>query len=81
MVKRRFDAAALFEALDAQRLARGLSWEQVAKDTGVSAATIKRTREGGRMEVDGMLAMVGWLRVPVERFVRELHDGQESLPQ
>jgi len=72
MVSRRFDAAALFDALDAQRVARGLSWEQVAKEIGVSAGTIKRTRDGGRMEVDGMLAMVGWLGVPVERFVREL---------
>jgi hypothetical protein len=37
----------------------------------LSAATIARTRTGGRMEVDGMLAMVGWLKVPVETFVRD----------
>jgi hypothetical protein len=44
---------------------------QVAAATGVSAATIARTRTGGRLEVDGMLAMVHWLGVPVETFVIE----------
>ena len=57
--------------MDAQRIERGQSWHQVAATIGVSEATIQRTREGGRMEVDGMLAMVGWLNVPVETFVRE----------
>ena len=38
---------------------------------GVAAATLRRTKQGGRLEVDGMLAMVGWLQQPVERFVRE----------
>ena len=67
----RFDSKALSAALDAQRVARGMTWTQVAAATGVSAATITRTRAGGRLEVDGMLAMVRWLGVPVEKFVRE----------
>ena len=68
---RRFDAASLFAALDQRRSARAMTWEQVAREIGVSASTIKRTQAGGRMEVDGMLAMVGWLGVPVETVVRE----------
>jgi transcriptional regulator with XRE-family HTH domain len=67
----RFDAKALYDALEKQRSARGLTWTQVAAEIGVSPATIQRTRTGGRMEVDGMLAMVRWLGVPVETFVRE----------
>jgi transcriptional regulator with XRE-family HTH domain len=67
---RRFDSSALFAALDRERLARGLTWTQLAAEIGVSASTIQRTRRGGRMEVDGMLAMVGWLGVPAETFVR-----------
>lgn len=66
---RRFDAPALFAAIDRQRIARSLTWEQAAKEIGVASATIKRTQHGGRMEVDGMLAMVAWLGVPVEDFV------------
>jgi len=64
----RFDPKALYQALDARRVEHGLTWKQVAAETGVAEATIKRTREGGRMEVDGMLAMVSWLGVPVETF-------------
>jgi hypothetical protein len=56
----RFDAAALYAALDAQRKARGMAWTQVGNEIGVSPCTIMRTRLGGRMEVDGMLAMVRW---------------------
>ena len=66
---RRFDSKALYAALDAQREARDLSWQQVAQEARVSVSTIARTRKGGRMEVDGMLAMVNWLGVAVETFV------------
>jgi len=57
--------------MDARRQALGLSWSEVARQTGVSAATLTRTKLGGRLEIDGVLAMVGWLEQPVERFVRE----------
>jgi transcriptional regulator with XRE-family HTH domain len=67
----RFDSKALYAALDVQRSRREMTWSQVAAETGVSAATITRMRAGGRLEVDGMLAMVRWLGVPVETFVRE----------
>ena len=68
---RRFDAQALYLALDEQRQARGMSWSDIAGEIGVSASTLRRTKAGGRMEVDGMIAMVDWLGVPVETFVRE----------
>jgi transcriptional regulator with XRE-family HTH domain len=67
----RFDAQALYEALDRRRTERAMTWAKVAAEMGVSVTTIARTRTGGRMEVDGMLAMVRWLGVSVETFVRE----------
>ena len=67
----RFDVKALHEALDKRRSSRGMTWAKVAAEMGVSATTVTRTRIGGRLEVDGMLAMVRWLGVPVETFVRE----------
>jgi len=66
----RFDAKALYSGLDARRDERGLTWKEVAAEIGVAETTIRRTKDGGRMEVDGMLAMVHWLGVPVETFVR-----------
>jgi len=71
---RRLNSKALYEALNQQRLARDLTWRQVAAEIGVSVTTITRIKNGGRMEVDGMLAMVGWLQVPVETFVLDSLD-------
>jgi len=64
----RFDARALYDALDDQRRSRAMSWQQVAEETGVSSSTLTRTRHGGRMEVDGTLAMVRWLGRTIESF-------------
>lgn len=75
----RFDTKALYAALDAQCHERGMTWTQLAVEIGVSAATITRTRLGGRMEVDDMLAMVRWLGVPVETFVRESTPGLAQM--
>ena len=68
---RRFDSAALYQEIDKQRKERGMTWAAVAKEIGVSTTTITGTKKGGRMEVDGMLAMVHWLGESVETFVRE----------
>ena len=64
----RFNARALYEALNAQRQARGLTWTQLGHELGIAPSTLTRTRLGGRMEVDGMLAMVRWLNRTVESF-------------
>ena len=74
----RFNPRALYVAMDAQRLARGMSWAQVGAELGISPATLTRTRLGGRMEVDGMLAMVRWVGRSVESFTfgyREANGG------
>lgn len=64
----RFNARALYAALDAQRREREMSWQAVSFEVGVSPSTLTRTKLGGRMEVDGMLAMVRWLGRTVESF-------------
>jgi hypothetical protein len=38
-----------------------VSWSALGQEIGVAAATMQRLRQGGRMEVDGLLALVGWL--------------------
>lgn len=65
-----FDSPALYAALDARRLARSISWRQVALETGVAASTILATKRARRMETDGMLAMVRWLGCVPEKFIR-----------
>lgn len=68
---KRFDVKAMHKAIDEQRKRRNMSWADVSREIGVSASTLRRTNEGGRMEVDGMLAMVNWLNEKVETFVIE----------
>lgn len=68
---KRFNAEALYHALDKERQRREMTWTDISKEIRVSASTIARTKKGGRMEVDGMIAMVSWLGVPVETFIRE----------
>lgn len=65
-----FDLESLHAELDAERVRRGLTKQRLAEDIGVSASTISRAAGGGIMEADGVLAMVRWLGVPPERFVR-----------
>ena len=67
----RLDSRTLFDAFDAERKKRNMIWKQVAIKIGVSESTITRTRKGGRMEVNEMLAIVSWLGVPVETFTRK----------
>jgi hypothetical protein len=64
----RFNTSALYEALDAQRRERCMNWTQVAAEVGVGVSTLTRTKAGGRLEVDGTLAMVRWLGRTVESF-------------
>lgn len=66
--KGRFNPRALYEAMDAKRRAEGKSWTQVGAELGIAPGTLTRTRLGGRMEVDGMLAMVRWVGRSVESF-------------
>ena len=63
------NAVALYAAMDSQRRSRGMSWVEVGREIGVSPATLTRTKLGGRMEVDGMLAMVRLVGQTVEHFV------------
>jgi len=74
----RFDAAALYRALDARRIARDISWREVASETGVAVSTMTRTKLGGRLEVDGTLAMVRWLGRTMESFTYGQARGRRS---
>ena len=65
---RRLHPPALYAALDAERRQRGVTWQQVARECGVSAQTIQRTQRQVGFEVDGILALAAWLGRPIEDF-------------
>jgi transcriptional regulator with XRE-family HTH domain len=70
MPKPRLDVQALCDALDQQRRARKLSWRQVAAEVGVGSSTLSRMTKGHRPDVDSFAALVDWLGVPADGFLR-----------
>ena len=65
-----FDSEAFYEALDATRQARQLTWKQVAAESGVSASTLTRMAQGRRPDVDGLAALAAWSGLKADDFVR-----------
>jgi transcriptional regulator with XRE-family HTH domain len=59
-VKGSFDNDKFYASLDAQRVARRLTWKQVAEESGVSASTLTRMSQGKRPDVDGLTALLAW---------------------
>ncbi len=70
MAESRLDVAALYVTLDSERQQRGLSWRQVAHEAGVGPSTLSRMAQGNRPDVDSFVAVVQWLGMPAEQFMR-----------
>lgn len=66
-----FDLRAFHSALDGQRIAKGLTWKEVAEQSGVSASTLTRIAKGRRPDVDGLALLLVWLGVDFYPFVPE----------
>ncbi len=66
---RQFDVAALHAALDAERGARGLTWKDVAAQSGVSASTLTRLSQGRRPDVDSLVALTQWMDLSADAFM------------
>ncbi|HLJ50847.1 MAG TPA: hypothetical protein VKU01_32775 [Bryobacteraceae bacterium] len=79
MISTDFDLAALFEALDAQRQARGLTWSQALREINraserrarhqIARSTVTGLRTRRVAEGDGVLQMLQWLNRTPESFV------------
>lgn len=70
MTEAHLDIPALYAALDANRKEKDLSWRDVAREAGVSPSTLTRMAQGKRPDVDGFAAMIAWLGLPAEHFLR-----------
>lgn len=74
MIRKALNVQALYEALDLIRSHTGKSWRQIAAETGISPSTFSRMATGNRPDVDALVTMLAWLRVPVERFTADAPD-------
>jgi hypothetical protein len=67
----RFDAAAIYRALDAQRDARQWTWPKLAAAIGgVSPSMLTHLANGGRVSMPSIVRIIGWLGRPVADFTR-----------
>lgn len=66
-----FDLNELSRQIEATRLERELSWTEISRQVGVATSTIRRFSHAFDAEADGVLALIGWLGVPPERFIVE----------
>ena len=86
MSRPHLDVQALRDALDQQRRTRQMSWRQVASEAGISPSTLSRMTQGKRPDVDSFAALVDWLGVPADTFLRgasgtgdTIASGRETL--
>lgn len=70
MAQSRLDVRALYLTLDSERDQRHISWRQLAQEAGVGPSTLSRMAQGNRPDVDSFVALVQWLGMPAEQFMR-----------
>src|SRR5262249_15541711 len=69
MGKLRFDSQALFDAVDAQRRQRGMTWAELSQELNISTSTIKSmTKRSWGIELDGVIGLARWVGRTVESF-------------
>jgi hypothetical protein len=66
----RFDTRKLHTALDAKRIARGMTWPEVSREVGLSAPSLTYLARGGRTGFPHVMRIVRWLGLPAAYFTR-----------
>ena len=80
-MKGSFDNEKFYAALDSERTSRGLTWKQVAEESGVSASTLTRMAQGKRPDVDGLTALLAWGRLQADSFMVSSENPADPLTQ
>lgn len=82
-----FDVRGLWDAIDAERRARGIRWRRVLEEMAVpgvehpmSLSTIQNLRRLDTVTCQHALGMIGWLRRTPESFVPEFNGRGVPLP-
>jgi transcriptional regulator with XRE-family HTH domain len=70
LLEKRVDVTRLHAALDAERRDRGLSWRQLATEADISSSLFTRMSKGHSPDLESFAALVEWLGVPAEQFMR-----------
>jgi transcriptional regulator with XRE-family HTH domain len=66
-----FDAEAFYAVLNSQREARGMTWKDVAAESGVHASTLTRMGQGKSPDANGLAALLTWAGLQADSFIRK----------
>ena len=80
MPKSEFRLGAFHAALDSVRVARGLTWKNVADQSGVSASTLTRLSQGKRPDVDSLSALVRWSGLTADDYMPPARPAEPPEP-
>src|SRR5262249_47121430 len=61
-------------ALVRDRVAANSNLREAAKEAGVSPATLSRIQRGHTPDIDALLALIRWLRIPIEEVLADPPD-------
>ena len=75
-----FDLAGLHAAIDAARSEQAVSWAELGRIVGVAPSTIRRFAHATDAEADGVLALLRWLGIAPEAFIKHSSATPERLP-
>ena len=65
-----FDNEAFYAELNRVRLAKLMTWKDVAAEAGVSASTLSRIGQGANPDVEGLATLLAWSGLKAELFIR-----------
>ncbi len=76
-----FKTEAFYAALDSQRAAKGMSWKDVAAETGINASTLTRMSQGKLPDAKGLAALLQWSGFSAAEFMGGTAAGRQSQPE
>lgn len=81
MPEPRLDVSAFYAALDHARRSKNMSWRAVAGEAGVSPSTLTRLGQSRRPDVDSFGALIHWVGIDAEHFLREPRGSAKPADQ
>jgi hypothetical protein len=66
LTSHRVNGPALWRLLDTQRRARGISWREVGRQTGVNISFFSRIHAGKGIHGDALISLLAWLRLDTD---------------
>lgn len=78
--EKKFDGEGFYEAVAATVVARGVTWKEVSKATGISSTTLTRMAQGRRPDAASLAALSAWAGINPADFVKDERSVRRPEP-